>query len=102
MEPRSLDLLDRALKTQGSERGLSRALGLASNTLSTARAKGHLSPAIAALIASHLGESPTQAARWCLLAVCESDHNEKVRPQLQQIVAGLKSYFSSPRRNRTP
>jgi hypothetical protein len=98
----TIDLLDRATKHAQSERALSRALGISQSTFSVARGNGHLSPALAAVLADHIGESPTQAARCCLLAVAESKHSAHVRPTLARLVQALNSYFSSPRRNRTP
>lgn len=91
MKAKSLDLLQRALETVESERDLSRKLGLGSTALNNAKARGHLSPGLAAALSVHLGEDETQAARWCLLAVAESERSAKLRPKLQAIVQGLKS-----------
>ena len=95
-QPKTLDLLDRAEARAKSVRALSRELGLPSNALGNARHKGHLSPAVAATLAQHIGETPTQAARWCLLAVAENEKSLKLRPKLKSIVEGLKSYFRAP------
>lgn len=78
----SLDLLDRALASAESERELSRSLGLAANSLSTARQRGRLSPGVAASLAARLGEN---VLVWTLVAVMESERSEAVRKNLRAL-----------------
>lgn len=93
MMPKSIDLLSRALAQVTSERALSRELGLTPTVINNAKTRGHLSPAMAAVLARFVGEDDEQAARWTLLAVAENERSAKLRPQLESIARGLKSYF---------
>lgn len=87
MTETTLDLLDRAVRHSDSERALSRSLGLADNTLSTARQKGRLSPGIAAALAAHMGES---VLIWTLVAVQEGERSEAIRTRLADMQAGFE------------
>jgi plasmid maintenance system antidote protein VapI len=91
MKARSLDLLQEAEEHASSARQLARDLGLNANAINLAKNRGHLSPGLAATLAMYLGQDETQAARWCLLAVAESERSAKLRPKLRKIVEGLKS-----------
>jgi hypothetical protein len=86
---RSLDLLTRAVSEAKSERQLALDLGLESSALRKARERGNLSPEIAALLASRLGEN---VAFWTLRAVDEGSRHSTasrvIRKAADQVVAG--------------
>ncbi|MET3177081.1 UNVERIFIED_ORG: hypothetical protein ABIC43_000220 [Variovorax guangxiensis] len=62
-------------------------LKLARNTLSTAKVRGHLSPAIAGALAEELGRDPNE---WIVVAALESERDsackERMMKRLQRAV----------------
>jgi hypothetical protein len=75
----TLDLLERALDTHDNARELSRSLGLGANTLNAAKARGHLSPAVAGAIAEKLGEDPQ---KWIVIAALESEKDSACKDSM--------------------
>ncbi len=67
---RTMELLDKALAKYENQRQLSRKLGLADTTITTARSRGQLSPTVAGLLAAEMGED---VLYWTALAGVESD-----------------------------
>lgn len=90
MPTTTLDLLNKALLTGGSERELSRTLRLASSTLSVGRHRGRLSPAAAGRVAAHMGLDPVP---WIALAALEAEKSTPVLETLRKrITAQLRSF----------
>jgi plasmid maintenance system antidote protein VapI len=85
----SLDLLDRALKQNGTQADWCRELHVNRNALGIARARGRLSPTIAGNLARLLGEDPTY---WTALAALEAEPDSYGRRKLlNELDNGRKS-----------
>lgn len=67
----TMNLLDAALAKEPAPYW-SKTLKLSRSALHTAKARGHLSPAIAGALADKLGEDPT---RWIVIAALESERD---------------------------
>ena len=56
-----------------------RALGLSSKALYTAKDRGHLSPAIAGALAEELGKNPSE---WIVVAALESERDSACKDRM--------------------
>lgn len=87
---RSLDLLDAALKLEPLPYWY-KELQLQRSTLSKARERGHLSPAIAGALAEKLGED---VDRWIAIAALEGERDSACKDRM------LKRYRKESRRTQ--
>lgn len=74
----TMNLLDAALEHEPVPFWTKR-LKLARNTLSTAKVRGHLSPAIAGALAEELGQDPD---RWIVVAALESERSSACKDRM--------------------
>lgn len=74
----SLELMEKALEKRSAS-DWARAFGITSATFTNAKARGHLSPALAGSLAIELGED---AEHWIAVAAIES---EKDSPLVQRL-----------------
>ena len=81
----TMQLLEKALKQQPAPYWTAK-LKLARNTLSTAKVRGHLSPAIAGALAEELGED---AAAWMVIAALEGERESACKTRMiKKFIAG--------------
>jgi hypothetical protein len=81
----TLNLLDAALTKHPAPYWHER-LGLSRNALHSARARGQLSPALAAALAAELGEN---VPRWTLLAVIENERSAPLQRKLASVLRAI-------------
>lgn len=74
----TMQLLEKALKQQPAPYWTAK-LKLARNTLSTAKVRGHLSPAIAGALAEELGED---ASSWMVIAALEGERESACKARM--------------------
>ena len=81
----TMQLLEKALKQQPAPHWTAK-LKLARNTLSTAKVRGRLSPAIAGALAEELGED---AAAWMVIAALEGERESSCKTRMiKKFIAG--------------
>ena len=81
----TMQLLEKALKQQPAPYWTAK-LKLSRNTLSTAKVRGHLSPAIAGALAEELGED---AAAWMVIAALEGERESACKTRMiKKFIAG--------------
>lgn len=82
----SLDLMNKALEKQSAS-DWARKFGITSATFTNAKARGHLSPALAGNLAIELGED---AAEWMAIAAIESEKDSPLVRRLKKSQAGWR------------
>lgn len=96
----TLDLLNSALTSGSSARGLAKELGLSNNALNAAKHRGYLSPTEAGTLAAAKGEDPIL---WTAIAALETAPATPQRDKLMsRLLKGLKSLFKHRRSHRKP
>jgi hypothetical protein len=86
----TIDLLNRALQKH-PQTYWTKEMGLARTSLSAAKARGHLSPAMAGLLAHLMGED---SVRWIVIAALEAETGGNGRGQ---VVSHLKKVAEAVR-----
>lgn len=81
----TMTLIDSAVKIKGLTEWASE-LGLSKRALYTAKDRGHLSPAIAGVLAEKLGENVSQ---WIVIAALESERESACKTHLISRLASL-------------
>lgn len=85
--PNTLDLLAKAELVKPMPEWV-RELNLSRNALSTARSRGHLSPAIAGSIAEKLGEN---VDKWIVIAALESEKDSACKARMLKRISKMTS-----------
>ncbi|GAA6121519.1 hypothetical protein [Acidovorax sp. FG27] len=85
--PNTLELLAKAESVKPMPEWV-RELNLSRNALNTARARGHLSPAIAGSIAEKLGEN---VDKWIVIAALESEKESACKQRMLKRLAKVTS-----------
>lgn len=100
----TLNLLENALTQRNASEWAAR-LNLAPSALRTARAHGHLSPAIAGALADEMGED---SKKWIVIAALESERDSACKARMVRklsgafasvavaVVAGGAAFFVAP------
>ena len=81
--PKSIELVDRALAENPNQADWCRQLDIDRTTLSIARAKGRLTPMVAAELARLLGES---SERWAYIALLEGEKPSRKVDKLRSVL----------------
>ena len=80
----TLNLLENALTQRNASEWAAR-LNLAPSALRTARARGHLSPAVAGALADEMGED---SKKWIVIAALESERESACKARMVRKLAG--------------
>lgn len=83
----TMQLLDAALTSEHNLCTLAEELGLSKRALHTAKAREHLSPAIAGALAEKLGENVEQ---WIVIAALESEKDSSCKQRMLRRYQGRK------------